>query len=40
MNQVSILAANRVDFDIFTDNEEKKNNKKRKNKTTSRKLWN
>lgn len=28
-----------LDFDIFTDNEEKKNTKKRKGKTTSRKLW-
>ena len=29
----------RIEFDIFSDNEEKKNNKKRKHKTTSRKLW-
>jgi hypothetical protein len=28
-----------IEFDIFSDNEEKKGGKKRKSKTSSRKLW-
>lgn len=42
MDQVCILMIDdqmSVEYDIFTDNEEKKNMKKRKTKTTSRKLW-
>ena len=28
-----------IEYDIFSDNDDKKNCKKRKNKSTSRKLW-
>ncbi len=39
MIRISLNKLSSIEFDIFTDNEEKKNTKKRKTKTSSRKLW-